>query len=104
MSSWVEHVIWWHVYPLGALAAPIHTREEGLQHRLRRLDPWLDHAVALGCSGVLLGPVFASTSHGYDTVDHYRIDPRLGDDAEPPAETPDTDAEPEPARKRKSAA
>ena len=29
---------------------------------------------------------------------------RLGDDAEPPAETPDTDAEPEPARKRKSAA
>ena len=29
---------------------------------------------------------------------------RLGDDAEPPAETPDPDAAPEPARKRKSAA
>ncbi|MBD3762960.1 MAG: site-specific DNA-methyltransferase, partial [Rhizorhabdus sp.] len=29
---------------------------------------------------------------------------RLGDDAEPPAETPDTDAAPEPARKRKTAA
>ena len=24
--------------------------------------------------------MFASTTHGYDTVDHLRIDPRLGDD------------------------
>ena len=30
----------------------------------------------------LLGPVFASGTHGYDTVDHFRIDPRLGDDAD----------------------
>jgi hypothetical protein len=29
---------------------------------------------------------------------------RLGDDVEPPAETSDTDAAPEPARKRKTAA
>jgi cyclomaltodextrinase len=26
--------------------------------------------------------VFASRTHGYDTTDHYRIDPRLGDDAD----------------------
>ena len=38
--------------------------------------------VALGASGLLLGPVFASTTHGYDTVDHLRIDPRLGDDSD----------------------
>ncbi|MFP5415966.1 MAG: alpha-amylase family protein [Actinomycetes bacterium] len=80
--SLVDHAIWWQVYPLGALGAPIHGPEEGVQHRLRGLDPWLDHVVALGCSGLLLGPVFASTTHGYDTVDHYRIDPRLGDDAD----------------------
>ena len=24
--------------------------------------------------------MFASETHGYDTVDHFRIDPRLGDD------------------------
>jgi glycosidase len=29
-----------------------------------------------------LGPIFASRTHGYDTTDHYRIDPRLGDDAD----------------------
>jgi cyclomaltodextrinase / maltogenic alpha-amylase / neopullulanase len=36
----------------------------------------------LGASGLALGPVFASETHGYDTVDHRRIDPRLGDDAD----------------------
>ena len=34
----------------------------------------------LGASGIALGPIFASRTHGYDTTDHYRIDPRLGDD------------------------
>ena len=34
----------------------------------------------LGASGLALGPVFASQTHGYDTTDHYRIDPRLGDE------------------------
>ena len=31
---------------------------------------------------VALGPVFASGTHGYDTTDHFRIDPRLGDDTD----------------------
>ena len=35
----------------------------------------------LGASGLPLGPIFASASHGYDTLDHFRIDPRLGNDA-----------------------
>ncbi|WP_235436695.1 alpha-amylase family glycosyl hydrolase [Arthrobacter sp. RIT-PI-e] len=32
----------------------------------------------LGASGLALGPVFASETHGYDTTDYFRIDPRLG--------------------------
>ena len=43
---------------------------------------WFDHAIELGASGIALGPMFASRTHGYDTTDHYRIDPRLGDDAD----------------------
>lgn len=78
----LDHAIWWHVYPLGAVGAPIHHRAETAPvNRLVRLEAWLDYAVELGCSGLLLGPLFASTSHGYDTVDYFRIDPRLGDDA-----------------------
>lgn len=82
--SWVDHAIWWQVYPLGFVGAFPTSNEppRSQEHRLRRLVDWLDHAIALGASGIALGPIFASRSHGYDTTDHYRIDPRLGDDAD----------------------
>ncbi|MFI5508210.1 alpha-amylase family protein [Mycobacterium sp. NPDC051804] len=81
--AWVEHVIWWQVYPLGFVGAyPADPAPTADEHRLRRVVNWLDHAIALGASGLALGPVFASRTHGYDTTDHYRIDPRLGDDGD----------------------
>ncbi|MCO8270611.1 alpha-amylase family glycosyl hydrolase [Actinoplanes sp. TRM 88003] len=70
MREWVDHVIWWHVYPLGFGGG------------FRRLTGWLDYAVELGVNGLQLGPIFASETHGYDTTDHFRLDPRLGDDAD----------------------
>ncbi|HEX6521902.1 MAG TPA: alpha-amylase family glycosyl hydrolase [Streptosporangiaceae bacterium] len=84
MNSWAEHAILWHVYPLGftgaeQVALPV---AEPVRHRLPHLAGWLDYAVELGCSGLLLGPVFAAETHGYDTVDHFRIDPRLGDETD----------------------
>jgi glycosidase len=81
--AWVQHAIWWQVYPLGFVGAfPANPPPTADEHRLRRIVDWLDHAVELGASGIALGPVFASRTHGYDTTDHYRIDPRLGDDAD----------------------
>lgn len=81
MNGWVEHVIWWQVYPLGFVGAfPADPPPGPGEHRLRRIIEWFDHAIELGASGVALGPVFASRTHGYDTTDHYRIDPRLGDE------------------------
>lgn len=78
--AWVEHVIWWQVYPLGFVGAfPADPPPAPDEHRLRRIVEWLDHAIALGASGLALGPVFASRTHGYDTTDHFAIDPRLGD-------------------------
>ena len=82
--SWVEHVLWWHVYPLGFVGAE-HARLEPDQqavHRLGRVAGWLDYLVELGASGLLLGPVFESSTHGYDTVDHLAIDRRLGDEGD----------------------
>jgi cyclomaltodextrinase / maltogenic alpha-amylase / neopullulanase len=77
---WVEHVIWWQVYPLGFVGAfPADAPPDPGEHRLRRITDWFDHAIQLGASGIALGPIFASRTHGYDTTDHYRIDPRLGD-------------------------
>ena len=81
--DWVRHAIWWQVYPLGFVGAfPSATPPGPSEHRLRRLVDWLDHAVELGVSGIALGPVFASRTHGYDTTDHFAIDPRLGVDAD----------------------
>ena len=84
MTSWADHAVLWHVYPLGFTGAePIALPEsEPVRHRLRHLEAWLDYAVELGCNGLLLGPLFASQTHGYDTVDHFRIDARLGDDGD----------------------
>ena len=75
----MRHAIWWHVYPLGFTGAEPDAgpsrppaRASGRAGSTTRSE--------LGASGLALGPIFASETHGYDTVDHYRIDPRLGDD------------------------
>ena len=42
--SWVEHVIWWQVYPLGFLGAEKELGPfQGEVNRLPRLQGWLDH-------------------------------------------------------------
>lgn len=70
--SLLDHTIWWQVFPLGALGAPIRDRDlaaEAAQpnpHRLRKLDPWLDYLVELGCNGLLLGP--SSNRYPTDTT------------------------------------
>jgi len=75
MTDWPEHAIWWQLHPLTFTGATLEPA-----HRLGRIEAWLDYLVDLGGNGLLLGPIFASQTHGYDTVDHFRIDPRLGTD------------------------
>ncbi|MFT0847941.1 alpha-amylase family protein [Actinomycetaceae bacterium L2_0104] len=83
MSLLLDHAIWWQIFPLGALNAPIRDRHgDDAAQRLQHPEPWLDYIQQLGCNGVLLGPIFTSVSHGYDTLDHFSIDPRLGNDAD----------------------
>jgi cyclomaltodextrinase len=80
VSDWIRHAIWWQVYPLGFTGAEATALPEGAQPvpRLRQIEAWLPHLVELGCNGLALGPVFESQTHGYDTVDHFRVDRRLG--------------------------
>jgi cyclomaltodextrinase len=80
MSSF-DSAILWQVYPLGFLGAE-RERTSEVRHRLPALIPWLPYARDLGASVLQLGPIFDSETHGYDTRDHFRIDPRLGDDAD----------------------
>jgi cyclomaltodextrinase len=83
LRNWVEQAIWWQIYPLGFVGAEQESvAGTSVMHRLGHLTAWLDYAVNLGVSGILLGPIFASSTHGYDTTDHFEIDRRLGDDAD----------------------
>lgn len=78
--AWARDAFIYHLYPLGCLGAP---RDNDFTapvvHRLPRLVAWLDHIAALGATALLLGPVWESESHGYDTVDPTCVDRRLGD-------------------------
>ncbi|MEU4089434.1 alpha-amylase family glycosyl hydrolase [Streptomyces aureus] len=82
--SWPDHAIWWHVHPLSFLGAEPDAlpADAPVRHRLPVLVDWLDHLVGLGCNGLALGPVFAAETHGYDTTDPFRIDPRLGTESD----------------------
>lgn len=81
--AWVRHAVLWHVYPLGFLGAPAEAQPQAEPApRLRGLVGWLDYLVELGANGLLLGPVFESESHGYDTTNYLEIDSRLGTEAD----------------------
>lgn len=78
--AWIDHAIFWHIYPLGMLGADMTGQDHTPTHRLADLVGWLDYAITLGVNGLLLGPIFESRTHGYDTVDYFQIDRRLGTD------------------------
>ena len=67
------------MYPLGMTGAPKVNPPQGEgTHRLLSLEDWIPHIKELGCGGIYIGPLFESSSHGYDTRDFLQIDRRLG--------------------------
>lgn len=77
---WSRDALFYHVYPLGMCGAP--ARNDGHAEpmpRLAQLEGWIGHWRDLGLNALYLGPVFESMTHGYDTVDYFRVDRRLGD-------------------------
>ena len=76
--------VMYHLHSLGAAGvAPRNPDVDAAQpggRGLKVLTDWLGRVDDLGCRAVLLTPIFVSATHGYDTVDPFRIDQRLGDD------------------------
>ncbi len=79
MSKWYETASFYHIYPLGLSGAPFVNPRTGVEHRLRDMMPWLDHIASIGCDALYIGPLFESSTHGYDTIDYRNVDRRLGD-------------------------
>lgn len=79
MGTWYNEAVFYHMYPLGMTGAPKDNKEEGIVHRFRDLFLWIAHLKKLGITAIYIGPLFESTTHGYDTRDYKKVDRRLGD-------------------------
>jgi cyclomaltodextrinase / maltogenic alpha-amylase / neopullulanase len=77
--SWADDAVFYHVYPLGLCGAPeMNDFSSPPVPRLEKLLGWVEHIRGLGADALYLGPVFESSTHGYDTADYRRVDRRLG--------------------------
>lgn len=84
MKNWMNEAVFYHIYTLGFCGAP---NENNLQNeqrvsRIQKVEAWIPHLKSIGVSAVYFGPLFESGSHGYDTIDYYWIDRRLGSNAD----------------------
>ncbi len=75
---WVNESVFYHIYPLGFCGAP-RINDGKLNYRLDKVIDFIPHLKEMNVNAVYFGPVFMSTTHGYDTNDYYNIDNRLGD-------------------------
>lgn len=77
MNHWTQNAIFYHIYPLGFFGCEKLQTNQTV-HRINELEQWIGHLRSLHVNALYIGPLFASSSHGYDTIDYYEIDPRLG--------------------------
>ena len=79
MAKWYEEAVFYHMYPIGMTGAPRVNTKEGVVHRFQELEKWIPHLKDIGVTAIYIGPLFESTTHGYDTKDYKKVDQRLGD-------------------------
>ena len=71
--------IFYHIYPLGLCNCPKSNDfkcERGFC--FEKMEEDLDRIKKIGFNAIYIGPVFESSRHGYDTVDYFHVDRRLG--------------------------
>lgn len=67
----------YHIYPLGMLNQ---LEDNQLpKQSLKDIEAFIPHLKSIHTNGLYLGPVFQSDYHGYETIDYFTVDPRLGD-------------------------
>lgn len=80
--AWFDEAVFYHIYPLGLSGAPKQNTYGAPEHRLNALLPWIGHIKKLGCTALYIGPLFESVGHGYETTDYFKLDSRLGTNAD----------------------
>lgn len=75
---WFNEGAFYQIYPLGYCGAEQYNDFGETRHRFGKIEENIEHIRSLGVTAVLFNPLFESVSHGYDTVDFYQVDRRLG--------------------------
>ena len=74
---WAYESVFYQIYPMGFTGAPFEN-DGVLEHRLLKVIDWIPHLQKLGINAIYFSPIFDSQTHGYNTTDYTKIDPRLG--------------------------
>jgi len=74
---WYNESVFYQIYPLGFCGAPFNN-DGNLNSRILKINDYIDHLKYLNVNCVYFGPVFQSSTHGYDTANYSVIDVRLG--------------------------
>lgn len=89
--KWFEDGILYQIYPLGTPGEAGKgggffggvPAENDLKSpptsKILEVAEWIDHLEHLGVTMIYFSPIFESETHGYDTVDYFQIDRRVGD-------------------------
>ena len=79
MSHLFSDKVFYHIYALGLSGADRRNDFSSPAGTFfEKLSTDLDRIRSLGCNAILIGPIFESTAHGYDTADYFHVDRRLG--------------------------
>lgn len=74
---WFNESVFYQIYTLNFCGAP-RANDGIVEHRILRLNDFMDYFEDLGINAIYFNPVFSSDHHGYDTRDYCKIDERLG--------------------------
>jgi len=89
VPEWFEEGLMYQIYPLGTPGAggggffggvpSTNDMTSPPTQKLLLLRQWYKHLTKLGVKSIYFSPLFESETHGYDTVDYFMIDRRVGD-------------------------
>jgi glycosidase len=93
VPNWIQDAIFYQIFPDRFYNGNLHNDPENVQRWGIKPTIWgfqggdldgviqkIDYLVDLGINAIYLNPIFyASSTHRYDTIDYFQIDPKLGD-------------------------
>lgn len=81
-TMWFDESVFYQIYPLGYCGAEKENDGGEVRRRFSKIEENIPAIKEMGFNAVLFNPLFESERHGYDTVDFFNVDRRLGDNGD----------------------